>query len=507
LFNWIITGSKNIAASFAGKAHNVTPDHPGYSEAREAIDEDNGQKFAAAIDVPTAVHEYSQGAIKIVGNQVYYGSHVLNNSLTRRILDAKAKGMPFQPFVAFLDNLVQNPSRRALDELYSWLENQDIPITTDGHWLGYKAVKEDWTDKRTGTVSNRIGETPVMPRSMVDDDWGTDCSQGFHVGSSSYARWFGDGSDKYVIVKVNPRDVVSVPREETTKCRVDRYTVIAEWDQKTEMTWPVYEALGPGKPILPVPGIVRDTPKPKVSVPTHGLDAKIDREDRPQPMSFDVDVFLRGKITESIRDGVDAQLPYESHETIDRQVVEHEAYDVITCRGFAKGELAMEFIGNLKGGAGDYPRYIVGTHIHKRDEHGREIVDEGTTFVNPHDLDHLTTQQRYELRQRAIENIMQGEGRSRQQAEMVVESMTRLQQADLLPEGDRKKFVDPDYRPEVSDLFPIHFDVYDGEMPVGSYNVRTEVEEQQILDVARSVYPLFNVRNRIDHRVPATTPA
>jgi hypothetical protein len=61
-----------------------------------------------------------------------------------------------------------------------------------------------------------------MPRNEVDEDWGVDCSQGLHVGSASY-QFSGDVK---VLVKVNPKDVVSVPSNETNKCRVCAYEIV-----------------------------------------------------------------------------------------------------------------------------------------------------------------------------------------------------------------------------------------------------------------------------------------
>ena len=124
---------------------------------------------------------------------------------------------------------MSNPSKSCVDQLYEFLENKNLPIDEDGDFYAYKAVKSNWMDKHSGTISNKIGETVEIARNKVDDNPRNDCSYGLHVGSIEYVRGFGNPDDKYVIVKVNPADAVAVPSYDTRKMRCCKYIVVEEF--------------------------------------------------------------------------------------------------------------------------------------------------------------------------------------------------------------------------------------------------------------------------------------
>jgi hypothetical protein len=154
-----------------------------------------------------------------------------------------SKGLPFQPLVNFLDNLMENPSMQSQTELYDFLEHQYLPITEDGHFLAYKAVRNDYMDKYAGTFDNRVGSICEMRRAKVDDNRGVGCSQGLHAGALNYVASYGsvDSGDKIVIVKINPKDVVSVPNDcNCEKLRTCRYEVVGEY--QGELLKPLYKS-------------------------------------------------------------------------------------------------------------------------------------------------------------------------------------------------------------------------------------------------------------------------
>jgi len=125
---------------------------------------------------------------------------------------------------------MENPSHRAVQELYSFLEAGSMALTEDGYFLTYKKIRENWTDIHTGTFDNSIGATPNMPRNMVDEDSEKTCSNGLHVCSYDYLSHFGwSDNNRVVLCKVNPRDVVAIPKDyNNTKMRVCEYKVLQE---------------------------------------------------------------------------------------------------------------------------------------------------------------------------------------------------------------------------------------------------------------------------------------
>jgi hypothetical protein len=155
------------------------------------------------------------------------------------------------PMLNFLVNLMDNPSEGSIDQLYTFLEHENLPITEDGCFLAYKAINRDYTDKYTGTISNKVGDKVKMPYEEVTADPTKHCSSGLHCGSIEYVRCYGNfqtdennehTGDRLVTVKVNPSAVVSVPEDsDRQKVRVYRYVVHEEIENPYDLV-PKYEA-------------------------------------------------------------------------------------------------------------------------------------------------------------------------------------------------------------------------------------------------------------------------
>lgn len=149
----------------------------------------------------------------------------------------------WRSYVRFLDNLHQNVDENIRTQLYRWMqyENQDghsFAITDDGCFVGYKGCigtvlhpESQFSGKayvdgelHVGQIPNPIGSVVSMPRSSVQVDPKVGCSVGLHVGTYHYAsNW----APILLLVKVNPRDVVSVPYEANSqKIRVCEYKVL-----------------------------------------------------------------------------------------------------------------------------------------------------------------------------------------------------------------------------------------------------------------------------------------
>jgi hypothetical protein len=141
-----------------------------------------------------------------------------------------------------MENLMQNPSYRSVNELYGFLEANNLSITPDGHFLAYKKVRENYTDVHSGKFDNSVGKVCEMERNLVDDNKDNTCSFGLHFCSEGYLKHFG--GDRIMIVKINPRDVVSIPTDyNNSKGRTCRYEVVGEVgldaSDATEFTKPV----------------------------------------------------------------------------------------------------------------------------------------------------------------------------------------------------------------------------------------------------------------------------
>lgn len=205
--------------------------HPRWDAIKEALNEKRFEDIPDLVDIEQAVREYvsDSGDVTVEDGVVYYRQEPMHNGLTERILSMMQEGFDVTPLINFLENVEENVSSRAVNELYDFLEYGQMPITSDGHFLAYKRIRSDWKDCHSGTIDNSIGQVVSMPRNKVDDDSNRTCSHGLHVCSLEYLRHFY--GERVVACKINPRDVVSVPRDyNNTKMRVCRYEVVAELD-------------------------------------------------------------------------------------------------------------------------------------------------------------------------------------------------------------------------------------------------------------------------------------
>jgi hypothetical protein len=216
------------------------------------------QTALSLMDTGSAIQRQSEGEFIVESGSVFYQGKQIHNVITDRILEFYDKGLPFGALTAFLKNLLSNQSHRAITELYAFLEHRFLPITEDGCFLAYKGVQNDYfsitAGKLTllhgranarGQIYNGIGERIACPRNEVDDEKDRTCSNGLHVGALNYAKSFGS-SGRVVVVKVNPRDAVSVPSDHNAeKLRVCDYTVIANFE--SALTEPLV-TVGGGSP-------------------------------------------------------------------------------------------------------------------------------------------------------------------------------------------------------------------------------------------------------------------
>jgi hypothetical protein len=237
----------NLTVVLKSKSYQVLKDHFNYKAIVEALHTADEDTMLNLIDVQSAVASFSDGSVEVKNGVVFYDGEDVHSTITKRLLEFMKNGLPFQPLVNFLKNLMMNPSMQSQRELYDFLEHENLPITEDGHFLAYKAVRVyrgesivdktgltvndgDFVDKYTGkSFRNNVGDFPSMGRSRVDDNRSVGCSAGLHAGSLKYVEGYA-GGDKIVIVKIHPANVVSVPSDENCqKVRVCFYEVVAEY--------------------------------------------------------------------------------------------------------------------------------------------------------------------------------------------------------------------------------------------------------------------------------------
>ena len=233
----IYVPGKSLNVFFQGKSHTI---YATDAKFESAVEEYKNQNWDALHNIlnPAQVFlnlyaKYEQ--IEVKDGNVYVSGEPISNLVASRILDFLAEGVDCVPVFKFITKLNLNPSSRAVNELYTFLEHKFLPVTDNGNFLAYKALRSDFTDVHSGKFDNNVGNVLEMPRNKVDDNKEVGCSYGFHAGTLEYARGFRPFNGKLVVVEINPADVVSIPTDcECQKLRTCKYMVHSEYEVPLE---------------------------------------------------------------------------------------------------------------------------------------------------------------------------------------------------------------------------------------------------------------------------------
>lgn len=266
----------NITLIIDGKPTVIKRDHPNADKVVEAAKDYNMQKdkevrenllsdimdMIEAKDYRAALSDDFE--IDATGNVYLNGtSEMIPHFLAKRLKEAIDAELDIQPLIKFWKHLLLNPDKHTRGQLFSFLEHNGHPITSEGYFLAYKAVdikrkydtetgeeiKEVRFDEDTGEqiqeqinqamtfkpyhngahgMEIKVGQAIQMPREACDNDPHRTCSAGLHVGSMDYVATFGHSGGVILEVLVNPRNVVAVPADyNNTKMRCCEYFPIA----------------------------------------------------------------------------------------------------------------------------------------------------------------------------------------------------------------------------------------------------------------------------------------
>jgi hypothetical protein len=227
---------------FHNGSHTFTKEHIAYKHLIDAMKEDNIEKFLQYIDQRKSVFTWSNGNLKIVGDDFFYKEELLHGSLVEAMLAVIKNGDPCEKFVRFIEKIGENPSLQSVNEFLTWLGHKSFIILDNGNFLGYKSVKVwagnpikdarrrnvksgDYVDWHSSKFRNNVGDLNYMARDSVHQDKNVACSTGFHIGTLDFAQNFCGGAN-IVLCEVDPKNVVSVPIDSNNqKVRVCRYKV------------------------------------------------------------------------------------------------------------------------------------------------------------------------------------------------------------------------------------------------------------------------------------------
>ncbi len=296
-YPFIVQGS-NVTVVIDGKPHTVAKSHVSYQKVVDAIKASDWEAVKQVIDPVKVVLNYGRGNVSIQGDKLFWKGEPFAGVLATRMIAMLEEGFSIEPMVNFMENLMQNPSKRSVDELYGFLEKNNLPLTPDGHFLAYKKVRQDFKDIHSGTMLNAPGCIVEMERNKVDDNKDQTCSTGLHFCGLSYLGHFGGSDSRIVIVKINPRDVVSIPSDYNgAKGRACRYEVIGEMGVSAEEAFdkPVQENANGTKTVY------AESSKPAVDPRVAGLPQEYDKDGNPLSMTWDAVRKRRARAAERAR--------------------------------------------------------------------------------------------------------------------------------------------------------------------------------------------------------------
>ena len=245
----VLTVSGDVEASITSDAASYADAVAYLSSARpEDLDADT---VRALVDPRTSVESYItrvSDRVSFRGSELLFDGDPVNTSLASTIIRLASEDESGDPtkLIKFLENLMNNPSEHSREQLYDWIAPRNITITQDGHFLAYKGLRGDFTSINAGPgivnnveytgsthLDNSPGNVVEFSRSKVVANSSIGCAVGLHAGTHEYASGFAQG--KLVLVKINPRDVVSVPTDcDAQKLRVCRYEVLEEVQEEVD---------------------------------------------------------------------------------------------------------------------------------------------------------------------------------------------------------------------------------------------------------------------------------
>lgn len=256
MIKMINSGNKSLVVIIDGKPYNVDTSHPNYAVLFKAFHTNNEQLFLDNYDVVAKLKEeiktITVDGLVVENERILFRGEVLNDNLVETILTLKRSGQNFEPLLNLLENRLKNPRYQARLQVWDFLRFKEMPITEDGCFIAYKTVRSDYWSKTAGKMKlikgkvneegriyNGVGEEIECEPWEVDDNRDNECSAGLHIGGHSYVfnSIIHSCGDKVVLCKVNPKDVVAVPKDyNATKMRVCAYTVISEYEEKLNQT-------------------------------------------------------------------------------------------------------------------------------------------------------------------------------------------------------------------------------------------------------------------------------
>ncbi|KAI9687662.1 MAG: hypothetical protein M1812_008580, partial [Candelaria pacifica] len=145
----LITPNSLTFLDASGMPYNILSTHPNYDKIKELFKLAQKSDFANSVkkhlsdmialsDVSRVIKTHGEGKVTVDNGIVLFDGEEVHSTVTQRILSGINDGFNMKPYIKFLENLMTNPSKVAVNELYSFMEQGNMGISEDGFVLGYK---------------------------------------------------------------------------------------------------------------------------------------------------------------------------------------------------------------------------------------------------------------------------------------------------------------------------------------------------------------------------------
>lgn len=235
----LTVSKRSISAVINGEVLTVTADEATFEPCLEAVRTSDWQKVEELCRLRNKKAVDYQEIISSCGFKVQGGYVVMNNgtgkvalggidTIVKRLNNLALEGNQdgIERIGRFVDKVLDNPDAEIMNRIVDFIKFADVEIDSEGNLITYKYVDSDYLDSHSKTLSNQPGSEVFMKRILVDANIDNECSTGLHVCALSYAFKFWSANKRLVRCKLNPRDIVAIPRDyKGAKIRCCRYLV------------------------------------------------------------------------------------------------------------------------------------------------------------------------------------------------------------------------------------------------------------------------------------------
>ncbi len=121
MFPFLIQGS-NVVVVIDNTPHTISKTHITYQKVVDAIKAGDWETVRDTINPKKVVLNYGAGNIAVQGEKLFWKGTEMHGAIVNRMIEMLQSGFPIEPLANFMQNMMENPSFRAVNELYGFLE-------------------------------------------------------------------------------------------------------------------------------------------------------------------------------------------------------------------------------------------------------------------------------------------------------------------------------------------------------------------------------------------------